>query len=298
MADFQKIFQALLEEYGNILGKGMRAKKSPAIYNPPNRPPRPFAADYPDYQQGAETDAVPLTRDIEGRPLRAAFVAGRRMVGGADEPIRPGDFDALAAATTGTSAKRVPASSMGGSFGRAYINPLTGKPFDMELLAGMEAGHDAMVYAHELGHAVDELAGQIPTKGIQKDLYHLYNRNNNPNRMYGNPSEPADWGKPFKPQHLDYQGDEAQRELMAEGVRTYMHDPNFLKTEYPLVAARIRETVNPSLRQTGLPQAQRRDLRDIIQFNALPAGAGLGAAGAGSTITLTPVDHDPFEDER
>jgi hypothetical protein len=43
--------------------------------------------------------------DIEGRPLSAPFVAGRRVVGGDDEAIRPADFDAITKAATGGSAR-------------------------------------------------------------------------------------------------------------------------------------------------------------------------------------------------
>ena len=54
---------------------------------------------------------------------------------------------------------------------------------------------------------------------------------------------------------------------MAEAIRAYMADPNYLKTVAPEVAARIRAAVNTD-----------PILSPHIQFNSL---AGLLAAGAG-----------------
>lgn len=53
---------------------------------------------------------------------------------------------------------------------------------------------------------------------------------------------------------------------MAEAIRAYMADPNYIKTVAPNVAARIRATVNDN-----------PSLRDTIQFNigGIP-GARLG----------------------
>jgi hypothetical protein len=67
------------------------------------------------------------------------------------------------------------------------------------------------------------------------------------------------------PEHLHYPRDEVPRELIAEAVRAYMSDPNYLKTVAPRTAARIREFVN-----------SHPTLSKIIQFNSL---AGLTAGG-------------------
>jgi hypothetical protein len=64
---------------------------------------------------------------------------------------------------------------------------------------------------------------------------------------------------------------------MADAIRAYMADPNYLKTVAPKTAARIREFVNENPR-----------LSKIIQFNSLAGGAVTG------TPSLIPVDHDPF----
>jgi hypothetical protein len=100
---------------------------------------------------------------------------------------------------------------------------------------------------HELGHAIDEAARQVPTKGLSVQLRAVYNDLNNPQT----------YGRPFGPEQAGYRGSTVQRELMAEAVRAYMGDPNYLKARAPDVAARIRQYVNQNPR-----------LREIIQFNA------------------------------
>jgi hypothetical protein len=50
---------------------------------------------------------------------------------------------------------------------------------------------------------------------------------------------------------------------MAEAIRAYMADPNYLKTVAPKTAAAIRKAVNA-----------HPFLSKVIQFNALPLAAG------------------------
>ncbi len=64
---------------------------------------------------------------------------------------------------------------------------------------------------------------------------------------------------------MGYLDEEAPFEYMAEGIRAYLTDPNYLKTVAPDTAKRIRQFVNDH------PQ-----LRHIIQFNAVPSALGAG----------------------
>lgn len=67
------------------------ASKSASLYDPPVKPQRLFELDYPParYPHGAPADATGRpTHDIEGRPLVAERVVGRRILGGADEASR------------------------------------------------------------------------------------------------------------------------------------------------------------------------------------------------------------------
>lgn len=117
---------------------------------------------------------------------------------------------------------------------------------------------------HEAGHVIDDLAfGAIPTKGIDKPLRSLYEELNTPG-----------WFKPgrgVRPESL-YRGEQVQRELMAEAIRAYIRDPNFIKTKYPEVAKRIREHVNAN-----------QNLRNVVQFNQVAPLALLGSGLAFGT---------------
>lgn len=87
------------------------SSRTSGMYNFPSKPPRPFELDYPS---GAPADASGrLLTDIEGRPLGAATVVGRRVVGGHDEALPPEGAFALGEATTGRRPQGVAASQLG-----------------------------------------------------------------------------------------------------------------------------------------------------------------------------------------
>jgi hypothetical protein len=67
------------------------------------------------------------------------------------------------------------------------------------------------------------------------------------------------------PQHVGYRNDDVKKELMAEAIRAYMVDPNYLKTVAPKTAAAIRAAVN-----------EHPTLHKIIQFNTIAALAAGG----------------------
>jgi hypothetical protein len=252
------------------------ASKSPTIYNPPPKPPRPFEADYPGGIRGAPTDVPePLAHDIEGNPLAARYVVGRRMVGGADQGLRPAEYDALATDLVGGPVQVRPARGMAGILGRTNVDRLTGRPTSIELRAGMRPDEAAMVYAHELGHVINRIVGRISTKGLEGELEAVYNSLNNPNRTPGG-LDAASWARPVSPQALGYKGDEIPREYIVEAIRAYLTDPNYLKTVAPNTAAAIRAAVNP-----------HPTLSKVIQFNTI---AGLAAAGLSPQQIVDLVD--------
>lgn len=100
-----------------------------------------------------------------------------------------------------------------------------------------------------MGHMIDDLAGKIvghdrvaPVRmidqdGIKAELRWLYNDLNNPTlqqaRAAGRPVEQSSSKvyRGFGPEQMGYKkGIEADRELMAEAIRAYMANPNYMKT--------------------------------------------------------------------
>jgi hypothetical protein len=243
--------------------------RSAEIYAPPVRPQRSFEADYP---HGARADqAGNLTQDIEGRPLIAEHVVGRRMVGGGDQSLTPSQFATVAERSIGTRPEAITARELGrGKVGAYRVGRgKNGPERDIVVLNSLSPDEYAMIVAHEIGHMVDDLAGKfvrfdkgipvnaIPQAGIKEELKRIYNDLNNSRREYGNPSEPARYGQPMRPEQAGYKNLDVPPEYMAEAIRAYMANPNYIKTVAPKTAAAIRKAVNNNPR-----------LNRIIQFNA------------------------------
>jgi hypothetical protein len=83
-----------------------------------------------------------------------------------------------------------------------------------------------------------------------------------------------------KPEDFGYQPQDVPGELMAEGGRAYLSNPNYFKAVAPKTAAAIRAAWNSN-----------PTLSKILQFNTIPPIL-LGAGAAG--YRLVPVDGDPF----
>jgi hypothetical protein len=120
-----------------------------------------------------------------------------------------------------------------------------------------------LVQGHEVAHRIDNMAGFVSQDGLGAELQALYHLLNHAPWKSHHLIGPQDFGYyPFNVPH----------ELMAEAIRAYLSNPNFIKTVAPKTAAAIRAAWN------GLPRASK-----ILQFNALAAGAAgaLAAAGQG-----------------
>lgn len=243
--------------------KGLKklASRSINIYDPPTKPAREFALDYPS---GAKADATGrLLEDIDGRPLNAERIAGRRMVGGEDVPLSSEDVARVAEATTGRIPEAVASRELGKDSGRYLVEreKRSGEVVKRAIFyhKGLPPKTKERVLSHELSHAIDEIAGSIPTSGLDKELRKIYNDLNNPQNH----------GKLFGPENNKYKGEDVQKELVAEAIRAYSKDPNYIKTVAPRVAARIREYANPN-----------PNLNKHIQFNSLAAAlAPVGLVG-------------------
>jgi hypothetical protein len=257
------------------------ASRSVTIYDPPAKPARAFELDY---ASGAKADPTGrLLEDIDGRPLTAPIVVGRRVVGGEDVPLPPSQYDAVAEATIGARPEAVEAKALPRRSVGTYVEGYspTGDPErDIYFLNTLPPEKAQKVVAHEMGHMFDSLAREwksdpkanIP-KAARSELNFVYNDLNNPDlnmaRQRGLDVErnSRKLYKGYKPEHLGYKsGPEADAELAAEFGRAYLGDPNYVKTVAPLGAKWWRERVNPHPR-----------FKDIIQFNSL--AAALAPAG-------------------
>ena len=271
-----------------------------AAYNPPAMPERPFEADYPqkDWPDGVPTDAQGrLVLDMEGRPLdQNSVVIGRNKAPGAgpkseaDQTLR----DRIAVIQTlkqaGSTLERVPrpASEASGGWGPTFDanDRFTGRgkaqvATDLDRpVMGLD-DQELITLSHELAHSIDFKAK--PARGvsafnkrewgidhktttapeshakIEGQLQRIYQDLNNP---------PGGEVKFRTPQDRGYDAVDADRELWAEAIRAYMHDPNYIKTVAPDVAFMIRQHVN-----------KNSSLRKTIQFNAVPLVGGLGGLG-------------------
>ncbi len=122
------------------------------------------------------------------------------------------------------------------------------------------------VHAHELGHVIDEIAGQIPIAGLSTELRQVYNTLLTGRERTRNLTAP---------QHVGYKTEDVPREYMAEAIRAYMADPNYLKTVAPKTAAAIREAVNPNTH-----------INKIVQFNTIAGLAATNGIDPGSLPIL------------
>jgi len=270
------------------------ASRSAKIYDPPVRPARDFSADYPVTEGYADASGK-LTKDTQGRALGARWVVGRNVVGGDDQAFPTAGLNPLAEATTGGRIEAGPASALPrgsvGAYSRGY-DPSGNQVRDIRVLHTLPADAAAKVSAHEIGHMIDDLAGEvvgfdsagpiraIDQAGIKAELRGNYHRLNDPGwRRLQEGVKPK---LQTSPESMGYaKGAPSDRELMAEAIRAYMADPNYAKTDMPKTAARIQDYVNTN-----------PFLSKIIQFNSLaPIGAGLGGIlGAAGILTNGPED--------
>jgi hypothetical protein len=235
------------------------------MIQPPQRPPRPFTKDYPEDPATGEHGR--LLRDIEGRPLGAKFVAGRRFSGGADEPLSPEDIEG-AITEAGIDIKYIKdthpeiARELSTAYGGFYVLPdsTTGPHGDILLNVEPKSPHRRFVLAHEFAHAIDEITGKISATLTKREEAEL-------SLVYADLRPRAENGDVLQPENFGYEGDEIKWELVAEGLRAYMMDPNYFKTKAPETAAKFRKVVNDN------PY-----LRHAIQFNSLGA---IGLIGTG-----------------
>lgn len=223
-------------------------------YMPPVLPQRNFTDDY--RKTGLGHPGRRLETDIDGRPLVAEFVAGRRKVGGPDEALEAGDVYDVASKIA-SSINIVPAADLP----RGSIGSYQSRNNSIRIADHLSPAASANVLAHETGHAIDKLSrsgvifdGDRKARKVYHDL------------ATGDVAETR-IGKYRSPESYGYPKSEVRDELIAEMLRAYMINPNYLKSINPEGAKAIRAAVN------GDPI-----LNKVIQFNTPLAGLLGGAA--------------------
>jgi hypothetical protein len=258
-------------------GNVIRKADDYEIYNPPEKPQRPFAQDYTN---GAPADATgKLTEDMEGRKLGAKNIFGRQALNGPDVGATAEQVETIGEDLSGNKIRLVPRQSINGAHGVSRFDAETGKPTQIEIADDLPQPERQMVTGHEVGHFIEEAAGQISTKDLDDELRFIYGTT-----ATGKESRPPRVG----PEKY-YTGEEIPRELMTEAIRTYMVNPNWIKTVAPRTAARIRHWVNT-----------HPELSKIVQFNSLAAGVGGIALGGQSEDSeardlARPEDQQPLK---
>jgi hypothetical protein len=242
------------------LARGKKEKLG--VFNPPEKPPRPFSADYPGGRAQAYKDI--LLTDIEGRPLTAEFVAGRRLLRAPDEALTSADLES-AMNRLGIIFVRKPRTRFNpGVYGKYWRYTKEGVPqHQIRISQALSIPDQNIAMAHEFSHAIDVFAGDLSKRLTLDEITPL-------RLIYGTVrSETPGTAFLHQPERYGYPADQVNAELLAEGIRAYMANPNYFKSVAPKTAAKIRAAINES------PALKR-----VIQFNSLLAG-GLVGTGSG-----------------
>ena len=232
------------------------------LYSPPSKPPRPFSADYPSV---APTDASGrLLVDMEGRPLTAKYIAGRRIAGGKDQGLIPPEIWDLVRKAIGRRPIEYSPEDLDKMSG-IYLPKRDREGNPVKPLVGINEElidrQKQRALAHETGHMIEDLAAGptgMSMRGLEPELEGVYSTVNTGREGLQPPKLPRDFG---------YPDSDVRSEIVADSIRAYLTNPNYFKTIAPNAAARIRELVNSH------PQ-----LSKWIQFNSLGGLAVLGQA--------------------
>jgi hypothetical protein len=233
------------------------------LYAPPRIWQRPFSFDY---RKALKTgDAGRLLVDIDGRPLVAQHVAGRRFAGRADQPLSPADIkDVL----NQVDIRLIPTKKIPGQpddvMGQYTGYQLGKRPVgEIHFKTALTPMDRDLVIGHEFGHGLDHFTRTVSNRLTPAEIAEL--RKIYPTLRAGGPRKTP---KP-QPEDFQYDPDQVNRELVAEGFRAYLTNPNYFKTYAPKTAAKFRSVVN-----------RNQYLKRVIQLNSL-GGAALLASGLG-----------------
>lgn len=163
----------------------------------PNMPQRPLSADYKNLRFIDVPNGI-IQNDIEGRPLTAPIVAGRRIVGSSDQGLSSADIHRVATEGVETTINPTPRSQFAPGEAGSY-NTRKNKNAPEHLTERNIKFNMALdnlmrdrVIAHEVAHGIEHrsvgddpwFAGggyHISSKNMRDEMYRVYNDMNNEN---------------------------------------------------------------------------------------------------------------------
>jgi hypothetical protein len=237
------------------------------LYDPPPVPPLPFRRQYRSDAPPPADSARRLTHDPEGRPLGARYIVGLTEVDGLNVGLRPEQMADVTRRLMGRDPTRLPGWRLPPrTLGDTRYDTQTFEPAEVRIRSDLRPDLRRKVEAHELSHVIELIAKFIPVEPHRAQLRSIYNTLNNPSRTRdGLDAAPGSVFVPLQ-RNRAYSGWSGDRELMAEAIRAYLVDPNYIKTVAPELAGAIRDAANSN-----------PILAPVIQFNnlRLPTHAGL-----------------------
>ena len=245
----------------NQLNHGTLARNNEAGYAPPELPQREFNLDYKRPPQGDIGSR--LKTDMDGRPLDAEHVAGRRTVGGNDEALAPKDVHDLA--ETISNVIVVPRNELP----KKAVGSYTPSFNRIKIADDLPDDQASIALSHELGHAIDAQSrrGVVFADKYGPRAKKIYHDLRTGNVAETRPSRMA------SPETDGYKLSDRPGELSAEFIRAYLTNPNYVKSIAPAAAKMLRDLINSD---PGLSK--------YIQFNAL-APTVIGGATAASAAS-------------
>lgn len=224
------------------------------MYNPPEVDERHLSYDPLARTRAAESAARGV--DMEGRPLVAGVVAGRAPGSGKDRPVTASDLGEVSKGVTGREISEAEQpfweSGRAGSF---VPEKSASTEKGISISPGLTEAEWKKVAGHEVGHAIDDVAGGIDASGLDDELERIYS--------IGSSGKDVLVGR-RTPGHFGYPADQWKDEQMAEAIRFYLLAPDWMRSHAPKTARRIRDYVN-----------ENESLKAVIQFNSIAATIGL-----------------------
>lgn len=163
---------------------------------------------------------------------------------------------------------------IGGDIGRVTIDSVSRLPKSVKISNQLTPAQASNVLAHEIGHVIHQQGGEfsLPDK-LLGQAKHIYNEGNNADlaaaraRGYDIEKNPRPVYRGVTPESKGYRKSESVFELIAEGIRAYTSNPDYIKTVAPEFAAYLRKTVK-----------SHPKLREMVQLNTIaPIAIGGGA---------------------